>query len=83
VSTVEKLVVGDREPGRRSSVSGGAAGSSNSDFNARAIRHALRLFLATGLGMKAWTTVQNKISRKDPEYVLCLVNPSWPDSHHR
>ena len=48
------------QPGR---TSGGSAvgGSSAGDFNARAVRHALRVFVVTWMGMKGWEAVAKKM----------------------
>jgi len=34
------------------------------DYNARAIRHSLRVFVATGAAMKLWEIVSTKLMRK-------------------
>lgn len=38
------------------------------DFNARAVRHSLRVFAATWLGMKGWEVMARKVKSK--EYVV-------------
>ncbi|KFH45400.1 hypothetical protein ACRE_037580 [Hapsidospora chrysogenum ATCC 11550] len=35
------------------------------DYNARAVRHALRVFAATWLGMKGWDTVERRMKNKE------------------
>jgi hypothetical protein len=35
------------------------------DYNARAVRHALRVFAATWLGMKGWDTVERRMNNKE------------------
>ena len=39
------------------------------DFNTRAIRHSVRVFVGTAVGMKVWTTAMAKIMGKGKEYV--------------
>ncbi|KAK7964507.1 hypothetical protein PG988_011481 [Apiospora saccharicola] len=46
-----------------SSVGGGGRGDS---YNARAVRHALRVFVATNLGMKAYDMVMSRIKGQKP-----------------
>lgn len=53
-----------------SSVGSGGRGDS---YNARAVRHALRVFVATNLGMKAYDMVMSRIKGQKP-YVLY---PPW------
>jgi len=52
----------DREKEKRPAVMVGA-----DDFNARAVRHAIRVFVATGVTMKVWTAVMRRISGKSAE----------------
>lgn len=35
------------------------------DFNARAVRHALRVFAVTWMGVKGWDTISRRISNKE------------------
>lgn len=55
---VEGLI---RAPGRAASAVGA------DDFNARAVRHSVRVFVATGVAMKLWTSVMRRLSGKTPE----------------
>ena len=76
VSAVEKYMNGPGEDGTRGKGKGSkaavASASSSSSapspstggadtYNARAIRHALRLFVATGLGMKLYNTIMARL----------------------
>ncbi|CAG9951438.1 unnamed protein product [Clonostachys rosea f. rosea IK726] len=42
----------------------------NDDYNARAVRHALRVFAVSWLGMKGWDAVARKVKDKDPKSSL-------------
>lgn len=44
------------------------------DYNARAIRHSIRVFIATGALMKLWGVVSARLLAKKNEY----VGPSLP-----
>jgi hypothetical protein len=35
------------------------------DYNARAVRHSLRVFIATGAAMKLWEMVQRRLGKKN------------------
>jgi hypothetical protein len=59
---------GSHEQGGRGQGVAGQAGAN--DFNARAVRHSVRVFLATGLAMKAWGLVNTKLLGRKPEYVV-------------
>lgn len=61
-------------PSSGSTVSKKKVGGSD-DYNARAVRHALRVFAATWVGMKGWEAISRRMS--DKEYVL----PVMRDSH--
>lgn len=45
------------------------------DFNARAVRHALRVFLGTAAGMKLYTVVLERLARRGKEYVIIEFLP--------
>lgn len=38
------------------------------DYNARAVRHALRVFSLTWLGMKGWEAIERRMSNKEYVY---------------
>ncbi|KAI1076874.1 hypothetical protein F5B20DRAFT_554116 [Whalleya microplaca] len=72
VNAVEKYMDGansrrapatDKDAGKGKGKEKATSGGSNrgDSYNARAIRHALRVFIATGMGMKAYETVMAKI----------------------
>jgi len=46
--------------GQRESV----AGPAGDDYNARAIRHSIRVFVATGAAMKLWALLSNRLTAK-------------------
>lgn len=53
---------GDAVPrGRRESV----AGPAGDDYNARAIRHSIRVFVATGAAMKLWALLSNRLTARN------------------
>jgi hypothetical protein len=35
------------------------------DYNAKAVRHSLRVFTATWIGMKAWDTIMRRFGNKE------------------
>ncbi|KAJ6439719.1 carnitine acetyl transferase [Purpureocillium lavendulum] len=47
------------------SVTGKKKISGGDDYNARAVRHALRVFAATWVGMKGWEAISRRMSDKD------------------
>ncbi|KAK7959959.1 uncharacterized protein PG986_004813 [Apiospora aurea] len=49
--------------GKDASAAGGSRGDS---YNARAVRHALRVFVATNLGMKAYDMVMSRVKGQKP-----------------
>lgn len=78
VYTVERFLdEGNKEDGkgkgkaRESSSSSGGSGGGGDTYNARAIRHALRVFIATGLGMKAYNVIMGRI-KGQKEYAIPL-----------
>jgi hypothetical protein len=64
VPTVEKMIDGDRK--QVGSEAGG--GGSSSDYNATAIRHATRVFVATGLSLKMADVVSQRLWGSRKEY---------------
>lgn len=57
--------------GKDASASGGSRGDS---YNARAVRHALRVFIATNLGMKLYDMVMARV-KGQKEYVVFPCSP--------
>jgi hypothetical protein len=49
-------------------------GSGGDTYNARAIRHALRIFVATGLGMKAYDLIMGRLKGQKE----CAIPNSHP-----
>src|SRR3569833_2671378 len=47
---------------------GGLVGAD--DFNARAVRHSIRVFLATGIGLKLWSVGMRRLTGNKQEYVV-------------
>jgi hypothetical protein len=43
------------------------AGPSGDDYNARAIRHSIRVFVATGAAMKLWQFLSSRLMAKHQE----------------
>lgn len=66
VNAVEKYMGseskdGGKDKGKAREGSTAANGSGGDSYNARAIRHALRVFIATGLGMKAYNVIVGRL----------------------
>ena len=51
----------DRSRAKGPDYTGGGAPARGDTYNARAIRHALRVFLASGVGMKAYEVIQARL----------------------
>jgi hypothetical protein len=70
VTAVEKMIDGDRkalaEQGR--TFGNGGSGTPSSDHNAKAVRHATRVFLATGIFMKLYNIISRRVYGPDKEY---------------
>ncbi|CAI4211704.1 unnamed protein product [Parascedosporium putredinis] len=82
VSTVEKLIDGNRAAARKDAKESRAA-SGGDDYNVRAVRHAIRVFLATGSLMKLYAVVSKKLKRTaDAEVNSGNKQPPKP-SHRR
>ncbi|KAH6645067.1 hypothetical protein BKA67DRAFT_586834 [Truncatella angustata] len=63
-NTVERYMDGgakDGGKGKGKAKEGSASGGGGDTYNARAIRHALRVFIATGLGMKAYNVLMARL----------------------
>ena len=64
-----------KEKEKRSEEGGGVAAAAAAavrgadDYNARAIRHSIRVFVATGALMKLWGIVQSRLLGNKQEYV--------------
>ena len=67
VSAVEKMIEGEKNQGKPPKGRTGA-GVADPDYNARAVRHATRVFVATGALMKLWGIVARKLAGKEKEY---------------
>lgn len=82
VDTVQRIMEGTR--GRTQSVSKEGKGTGKDkdgegrptgpvrgadDYNARAVRHSIRVFVATGALMKLWGVVSTRVMGKKKEYV--------------
>jgi hypothetical protein len=85
VDTVERMMGGPR--GREQSGSKGVKGKGkgkesederavamrrDDDYNARAIRHSIRVFVATGTLMKLWGMVSARLMGKKQEYAISI-----------
>lgn len=46
------------------------------DYNARAVRHSIRVFVATGALMKLWGVVSARVMGKKKEYAKASPSPS-------
>ncbi|KAH8649087.1 hypothetical protein BX600DRAFT_404178 [Xylariales sp. PMI_506] len=72
VATVEKYMDGSSEKdgskgkgkAKEGSAPSSGGGSKGDTYNARAVRHALRVFIATGLGMKAYDLIMGRLKGK-------------------
>lgn len=69
VAVVQKGAQGHAESGGKASGGRRDPGLLGTNFNARAVRHALRVFVVGVLGMKAWEVVSRKLLRRESEYV--------------
>jgi len=77
---------GGREAGRvsdkgkaRADVGGPVAVGAGDDFNARAVRHSLRVFFGTAVAMKAYGVISTRLMGGKKEYVpllICLTSRS-------
>jgi hypothetical protein len=82
VETVTRMMDGPQKNPPRAQKPGAAKGEAESgntgaagspvakpadDFNARAIRHSIRVFVATGALMKAWSTVSGRLMASKQE----------------
>lgn len=79
VTAVERIVEGDKPTAPRQvtnanapSGSGAGAGAGAGvrtvdDYNARAVRHSLRVFLGTAMAMKGWALISTKFLGGKPE----------------
>lgn len=65
VSAVERIVEGDKA--KQSSAGPGAGGRAVDDYNARAVRHSLRVFIGTAMAMKGWSLISTKLLGGKPE----------------
>jgi hypothetical protein len=63
---------GGKGKGKANEGAPGPSGHRGDTYNARAVRHALRVFVATGLGMKAYDAVMARL-KGEKEYVLSNV----------
>lgn len=76
VNTVETYLGGGKDgakgKGKQREDSSASNGGGGDTYNARAIRHALRVFIATGLGMKAYNVILGRI-KGQKEYAVHLV----------
>ncbi|KAK2017450.1 hypothetical protein LZ32DRAFT_25939 [Colletotrichum eremochloae] len=73
VTAVERIVDGDKSAVARQAANnpppgGAAAGRAVDDYNARAVRHSLRVFLGTAMAMKGWALISTKFlgGKQDP-----------------
>lgn len=70
VNAVERIVDGDKASAaaRQGANSGpGAAGKAVDDYNARAVRHSMRVFVGTALALKGWALISTKLLGGKPE----------------
>lgn len=83
MDAVQRIMEGGERQGRaRAQSVGGAKGDKRKgkgrqgetavvdDYNARAIRHSLRVFVATGALMKLWEMASARLMGKKAEYVF-------------
>lgn len=71
--TVERLIDGERAHAARKESREGRVVGAGDEYNTRAIRHAIRVFIATGSFMKLYNVVLRKLRKGDSEYVPCLL----------
>ena len=55
---------GGGPPAGKKAVPGTASVVDDKDYNARAVRHAIRVFLATGIVMKAWEVMRRRLASR-------------------
>lgn len=67
VGSVERIIDGERAHAARKESREGRTVGAGDDYNTRAVRHALRVFLATGSAMKLYTVVTRKLGKGDAE----------------
>lgn len=67
VGTVERIIDGDRAHAARKESRDGRVVGAGDDYNTRAIRHAIRVFIATGSLMKLYHVVSRKLQKGDAE----------------
>src|SRR3569833_133883 len=80
VDTVNRIMNGDRPASRRGSLEDKGKGKMKDQDakkvdgaggrNARAVRHSIRAFLATGIGLKLWSVVMRRLTGNKQEYVV-------------
>jgi hypothetical protein len=63
---VEKITSGNRSPGDRDGKEDKDPGN-GADYNARALRHSLRVFIVTGVLMKIWAAGARRLTGKEHE----------------
>ncbi|GKT50096.1 uncharacterized protein ColSpa_10277 [Colletotrichum spaethianum] len=70
VTAVERIVDGDKPAAVRQGANNpppGAGGRAVDDYNARAVRHSLRVFLGTAMAMKGWALISTKFLGGKPD----------------
>ena len=81
VATVERILDGREKtspPAGREKKDGGDALFNNTrgadTHNSRAVRHSMRVFVATGVLLKLWSIVQARMGGKKEKYVCTVVS---------
>lgn len=64
MSAVERIVEGEKP---KQNDGPGAGGRAVDDYNARAVRHSLRVFIGTAVAMKGWALISQKLLGAKPE----------------
>ncbi|KAI8281264.1 hypothetical protein K4K60_004252 [Colletotrichum sp. SAR11_57] len=64
VSAVERIVEGEKP---KQNAGPGAGGRAVDDYNARAVRHSLRVFIGTAVAMKGWALISQKLLGAKPD----------------
>lgn len=67
---VERIIDGERAHAARKESRDGRVPGAGDDYNTRAVRHAIRVFLATGSLMKLYGVVTRRLQKSNSEYVL-------------
>ncbi|TDZ53226.1 hypothetical protein CTRI78_v007067 [Colletotrichum trifolii] len=67
VAAVERIVDGDKAAAARQGSAPGAGSRAVDDYNARAVRHSMRVFIGTAMAMKGWALVSTKLLGAKPD----------------